>query len=139
MSTINTTIRTYMNTRLNTLSPAMPVAWENFELAISRGIPWLRTFLLPATPDNVTLGTDKWTLRPGVFQVDVLYPIGKGWKDAMDKVDDICDLFLADDGILVFDSNIKILIMSAGPGPAMREENWYKVPVSIRYECYSNN
>jgi len=138
MSQINSTIKGLLAARLNTLSPVLPVAWENFPLATVQGVPWLMVHQLPATQARITLGPDGWCKYPGIFQVDVLYPIGKGWKDLMATVDAICNLFLQNEGILAEQGNLKIVVLAAGPGPAMREENWYKVPVSIRYECYSN-
>jgi hypothetical protein len=72
-----------------------------------------------------------------VFQVDVFYPLGDGWADAVATVDDICDLF-AQGTVLENDTGIHLVITGAGPGPALPDENWYRVPISVRYTCYSN-
>ena len=137
MSTINATIRGTMTARLNTLTPAMVVAWENVNLDLKAGTPWLRATLLPADPEPSCIGIDGWTQRLGIFQVDVFYPLGAGWKTAVDKVDDVCDLFTQGQ-VLRNEAGIRIVVVGSGPGPGLPEENWFRIPINIRYACWSN-
>jgi hypothetical protein len=75
MSIIN--VRAALETKLNGMTPALPTVWENTPYTPVVGTPYQQAWLLPATPDNPTLG-DGFYREQGIFQITLMYPLQAG-------------------------------------------------------------
>ena len=129
-------LQSALNARLDTLDDGLEVAWENINFLPVSGTPYLRAWLLPAEPSIATLGNSPWQERRGVFQVDCFYPTGQGPGPAKLKAAALVALFKA--GTRLTYNTLEVTCEKAWPGPAMVEDGWYHVPVSVMYSCYSN-
>jgi len=80
-------IRKALETALNAMSPALPTAWENAAFVTpDPSAPYQRAFLLFAAPDDDELGNANHTER-GIFQINLLYPLQTGDKDARTRAE----------------------------------------------------
>lgn len=108
----------------------LPVAWENTPFTPPATGIYLEEDFLPAETEDVFIqGTAP--VRRGVYQVTVVYPIGRGTQAARALADDIADMF----------PNNAVL---AQPGPlfvngfpdvfnGIVDSTAYRIPVSIPY------
>lgn len=70
-------VRQAFEVHLLGMSPALPAVLENGHYTPAVGTPYQQAFLLPAAPDNPTLGED-YRREIGIFQVSLMYPQGVG-------------------------------------------------------------
>lgn len=70
-------IRTALESKLNGISPALSTAWQNVAFTPVAGTPYQRVFLMPAEPDNPTMGDDFYR-EQGILQVSLMYPLQAG-------------------------------------------------------------
>jgi hypothetical protein len=94
--------------------------------------------MLPAETDVLCLGPEPWKEHHGIFQVNVVEPIGIGFGVPKGKAAAIVAAFPPNTAIVY--NLLRVLIFKAWPsgGAMQEEEGWYNIPVSIRYCCYSN-
>lgn len=129
-----TIIRAALEKKLMLLDGSMATSFENASITPTPGTPYQDAVLMPATPDNQIMGRSVYCER-GIFQVSLMYPIGKGSKDAGDKAQALRAHFkrgtsLAESGLTV---NI---INTPGVSTGMRDGDRYRMVVSIPWECY---
>jgi hypothetical protein len=136
MTTTNYDIQSALNKKLNTLTPSLPINWENTEYTPTIGTSYLRAWLLPGETSTLTLGPNGFNEYVGVLQIDCMYPIGKGWRDAKVEADSLCTLFKR--GTLLTYNNINVRVMKSWPEPAVVDGPYYKVSVSVVYTSYDN-
>ncbi len=70
-------VRVCLETRLNAMTPALATSWENLPYTPVAGTPYQAAYVMPATPDNVTMG-DGYYREQGIFQISLFYPINAG-------------------------------------------------------------
>lgn len=109
----------------------VPVAWQNvsFEPPLT-GI-YLEEAFLPAENEDVFVqGTA--AVRRGVYQVTVIYPLGKGGQAAQALADNIAAAFPNN---AVIDPNNPALFVNgfADVFSGISDDTAYRVPVSIPY------
>lgn len=56
---------------------AFDTAWENSTFTPRQGVPYQRTNLLPAVPDNTAIGAGYFR-DEGIFQITLCYPVNTG-------------------------------------------------------------
>ena len=100
-------VRAALETKLNGMTPAIATVWENIPYTPIAGTPYQQAWLLPATPDNPTLG-DNFYREIGIFQITLMYPLQVGTATAADRAELIRTQFkrgtsIAFDDILNFD------------------------------------
>jgi hypothetical protein len=137
MTTANEDIQSALHKQLVQLTPSLPIAWENKEYSPTAGTPYLRSWLLPGQTTTVSLGPDGYNLYVGVYQIDCLYPINKGWYPAKVKAGAICTLFKR--GTLITYNSICVRVMKCYPSSGDIDGDFHKVSVSVEYECYDNS
>ena len=79
-------VRIALETKLNSMTPALSTAWENVPFTPVSGTPYQAAYLLPATPANPTMG-DGYYREQGIFQVTLMYPLQAGPKTAADRAE----------------------------------------------------
>lgn len=86
-------IRKALEIALNAMTPALPTAWENVTFQPpDPALPFQRVFILFAEPDDAELGSANHTER-GIFQINLLYPLQAGDKDARARAELIKSTF----------------------------------------------
>lgn len=111
-------------------SPAIPVAFENFEFTQPAG-RYLRAFLLPGDTDSGDVGRVNRRFV-GVFQISIVMPTGDGPGAAGALVEQLRALFPPSAPIVV--SGLSVWAQRPlSRGPALQERDRYVVPCSVFY------
>ncbi len=119
------------------LSPTMPVAWENTRYERSKD-GFLEPQQFPIPTEQVTLGTNGQNRHIGIFQVTINWPLGKGAETPKHMAGDIIRHFKRGTVITKDGETIKI-ITPPGIDTGFPEDDFYRLPVSIRYRVDANN
>jgi len=117
-----------LDQHLSTMAGLPDVAWPNVSYVPDASQLHLQVSNLPA--DGTIYSFEYGQETPGVYQVSVAAPTGKGAGAAQNMADKIRDHFA---------SNRKIgdvHIESINFGPAQFEEAWYVIPVSINWRVF---
>ncbi len=126
-------IQTAMDTTLASTPSVPPIAWSNVEYTPTIGTTFVRPTLMPAGSQMATLnGTLK---NPGIYQVDIFTPVGKGEGAALIIADRIKMHFEANRRLVANSDTIFILQVSLGKGE--RENAWNHIFVEVNYYCIS--
>lgn len=88
----NKAIIVAMESRLNSIVPALPIAWENTNFKPVANQPYQEANILFAKPENPTFGDDFYRQR-GYLQVKLHYPLNKGKKDIIERAELIREWF----------------------------------------------
>lgn len=118
--------------------PSAPISYPSAELAPrERGTdsPWFALHNLRATSFPATLGDGGEDNHPGVLQVDVNVPIGKGSGEALALCDTIASAFPAGRSLPYTGGQVRVSSVSVGQGAKV--SGYYTVPVSVTYYARS--
>jgi hypothetical protein len=130
-------IRAALESRLKTLTPAIPIVWQVKTPAktFNPKDPYIKAFLMPAS--NRTLGlSEKTTVHKGIFQVSLCYPTGFGMRDVEAMAAAVQQHFPA--GLVLEAEGVKVRIRGKPDIAAdLGVESPLVVPVSIRYESFN--
>lgn len=129
MSNLN--ILAAFNKRLALLSPALATRLENEPFTPVTGTPYQWVKLLPARPENPTLG-DQYHREVGFLQITLMYPIAVAPGAAMARADLIKNHFKRGTSMTQSGQVIKVNrtpVVAAG----IESGDRWAVPVSIEY------
>ena len=127
----NVVIRALLEVHLNTIAPTIATAFENVPFTPINGTPWQRVNLLPAQPQNPTLG-GVFRRETGIFQVMLAYPENAGTSAAATRAELIRTQFTR--GTTFTSGTLRVLIdLSPRVSQGMNDGGWYRLPVSIPY------
>lgn len=122
-------VRNLLETQLNTLTPAIDVAWQNVPYTPKSAKPWIRVNLMPAKTQNPTFG-DGFKRETGIFQLTLAYPENAGPQAAELKSEDIRALFLR--GLRLTNGKVSVLIDEAPfIAAGFNDSGYFKVPISV--------
>ncbi len=125
-------IRKMLETRLGTMSPALATAYENVSFTTTNGTPFQRVNLLPASPDNTSIG-DKHFIEQGIFQVTLCYPSNVGPNAAQARAEAVKAHFKR--GTTLVDGSQQLVITrTPSIGPAFVDDR-YNIPITIVYQA----
>lgn len=122
---INTVSRT-LDVRLSKMPSLPPVAWPNVDFTPSIDTIYLRPSILPA--NGSLFNFDYAQETPGVYQVSVAGPVG----DGAGPIESVASAVSAHFGAQRTLSN-NIFIESIDVAPALLDDVYYTVPVSINW------
>jgi len=124
-------VRTALEIALHTMTPALATAWENQDFAPTAGTPYQAAHLLPAAPDNSTMGDGHYRER-GLMQVSLNYPVDAGSAPAMTRAELIRATFFR--GASFTSGGVTTRIPTTPEiGRAVVVDDRWVLPVSIRY------
>jgi hypothetical protein len=113
-------------------SPPIPVAWQNVAFTPPAQARYLRAFLLPAATISRDLqGAHRGYI--GIFQINVIVPIGTGPGAAEAIADALALEFPA--ALRIGTAPVVLLISPAAVGAALQGDDTFTVPVSITYRA----
>ena len=110
---------------------AVPVAWENTAFTPPSSGIYLEEDFLPAENEDVFVQGTK-AVRRGIFQVTVVYPLGRGSQAAAALADKIAEAFPNN---AIIDTGNRALFVNgfADVFNGIIDDTAYRVPVSIPY------
>jgi len=126
-------VRTALESKLNAMTPAVAIAWNNLGYTPVTGTPYQACYLLPAKPDNPTLGDGFYRMQ-GIFQISLFYPTGVGPQTADKRADLTAAAFKR--GTTMTSGGIKVLVDEApyiGQGRA--DGDRWMIPIRVRYSA----
>jgi len=129
MSTVS--IRAALETKLATMAPALATAYENIAYTPIAGTAYQAPYLMPAEPDNPTMGDD-FHREQGVFQISLFYPIQAGPGAAEARAELIKTAFARGQSMTAGGVTVRI---SKTPyiGQGRVDGDRWMVPVKIQY------
>jgi hypothetical protein len=129
-------IRKALEKHLATMSPSLSTANENVNFIPVTGTPYQRINLLPATPDNPTIGGNHY-LELGIFQITLCYPMNAGANAAQARAELIKAHFPR---VLSLTESTLTLTITRTPAiaTAFIDGDRYCIPVSIQYHANIN-
>jgi hypothetical protein len=129
MSTLS--IRQAFETRLATLSPALSTAYENVDFVPVTGTAYQRVNLLPAQPDNSTMGQSFYR-EQGLFQVMLCYPLNNGTATIQARAEAVKTLFKR--GVTMEEDGLRIHVINTPKVSAgFKDNDRYCIPITIYY------
>jgi hypothetical protein len=112
------------------------VSYQGAEFIPAADETYLSCFALPAGTDTNTLAGDH-RVYTGVFQINVVTPVGSGTGDAEGLVDELAELFPAYLRLNKGDFEV-IVLTPVEPGPALTEDTTLSVSASFQYRADTN-
>lgn len=116
--------------------PALRIAYENATFEPRAGETYLRAFTLPSATDSQDLRGLHREYQ-GIFQVNVIGPIGKGSGFLKQIVSELGILY----PLYMYPDPAKFPVMVYTPvaqGPAITDDSTYTVPASVSYRADVN-
>lgn len=129
-------IEAALNTQLIANAGGVDIAYQNRKYTPVKGTPYMIPDLLPAEPDPWIIGAAT-NFHTGIYQVSLIYPSGIGVGAVNTQADAIIAAF-NQTTVLTY-SGVDVVIKSSGRGNGKTSEDWYYLPVNIRWECYLAN
>jgi len=120
----------------SSFTPVIGKVYENQTYNPNIGVPYLRTWFLPAETDTITLGPTGVNEYTGIFQVRCVYPKGAGVGAARTMAGKICSHFYR--GRQITYNNILVKIWHSWPDPGDEDGEFYVIPVRVLYYCWDN-
>ena len=114
---------------------AANIALPNVAFTPTPGTPWARVDHLPARTSAASAGVDGQTLHPGLLQVSLFFPLGKGAGPSLQAAQALCDGFKRGTSLVRGDTTVRV--QSASRGPGMRDEGWWLTPVSVLWRVHT--
>ena len=126
-------IQIALDSRLNQMPTQIAIAWENTQFTPVKDQPWARPTVMngPSSTVNITNGN---ILRPGIYQVDLFYPSGKGTKDLMNKLDELFTLFKDSPYLTVGETTV--IVRSISITKKSIDTIWVTASLKIIFESY---
>lgn len=129
--TVFADISAALDGHLNAMS--LPTAWENNEYTPTIGELYLRPTLLPASTEPSSYESSDE--HSGVYQIDVIAPMGGGKGQALTQADLIADQFKSRQTITY--NGVNVYLQSTSRLRSARDDGWYIVPISVTYRAYT--
>jgi hypothetical protein len=120
-----------MLTRLATITPALATVEENEDYTPITGTRYQEAYLLPAQPENITLG-DAYYRNIGIFQVTLRFPINQGNQPLEVRAQKVIDAFPRALG-LTFEGKTVRVMRTPSKSPSTRIDDRYVCAISIPY------
>lgn len=135
MSTFFNDIRSALANRLNTLATAesYAISWENTKFNPDAEDTYIKQDMLFGETVQACVGDDGKDLTNGIYQLSVYRPLGGGLTVIPDK---IADHFKR--GTVLTKNTVSVRIVSASISVGFSDENFYIIPVSIRWQAFTD-
>lgn len=130
MSNLN--IRRAFEERLALMTPELSTQYENKAFTPVVGTPYQKAFLLPAQPENPTMG-DAYRRYVGVFQVTLCYPINTYAVDVQTRAEAIANHFKRATSMTEAGQTVLVL-RTPTISPAFITDDRYNLVISIFYQ-----
>ncbi len=126
-------IRAALETAVNSITPALPTAWENAFFTPPVNAPWQQVFIMPADPDNVEFGGGYQQV--GIMQISLRYPRLTGSAAAATRAE-LIKSTLKRGNSYTSGEVITTIQKTASIGNGMDDGEFWFLPVKIQF--YAN-
>jgi len=125
-----TNLRGALDSHLQAMVGAPAIAWENVKFTQNNQV-YLSQVLLPT--ENITVGVEATgsDVLAGIYQVTVNIPKGTGKNAFLVETEKVKAHFKR--GTILNYDGTRIIIHKVWSSPAQQDQNFYRVPISIRY------
>ena len=124
-------VRAALETWLDAMTPALDTEKENEEYVPIVDVPYQRTALLPAEPEDLEMSCVK-RREIGLYQVSLCYPLHQGPGAANARAELIRARFKR--GVSLSSGGVTVTMYgSPEVGPAQYEPDRYVLPVRVRW------
>jgi hypothetical protein len=124
-------VQAALDSRLSTMVSDIPIAWENTKFNPTVGTAYLRPTLLSSPSDNINLSGLQQ--NPGIYQIDLFFPVDVGWADMLEKLDQIYNHFK---NSILTHGGVNVVIQQISRTPTRRDGVWFSTSVNINFICY---
>lgn len=118
--------------RLALMSPAISTQYENVAFTPVTNVAYQKAFLLPAQPENPTLG-DAYRRAVGVFQVTLCYPINTSSAIAKARADAVVNHFKRATSMTEAGQTV-LVTRTPSVSPSFVTDDRYNIAISIYYQ-----
>lgn len=125
-------IKIALETEVKTLSTGITIGWENVKFTPPvDGSPYMLVYMLPATPENPTMG-DGFYREIGLMQLTLSYPVNGGSGKAYAKAQEIRELFKRGSS---YSSGGYTVTIARTPtiGPGVVQGERFVLPIRVQY------
>ena len=126
-----TAVRAALETKLATITPSIVTVWENVPYSPVVGVPYQAAYLLPAMPDNPTMG-DTYYMEQGIFQVSLFYSLSAGAGAAAARAELIRTTFKRGTSMVSGTVTVRIARTPEIGQGRVDGDRWH-IPVKIQY------
>ena len=123
-----------LSSRLNTLTDAPPIAFENVPFTPVEGTTWLRESYLPATSSTVGMEPGGSTDFIGVYQVSIYAPLDDYKFESHQLIDSITAHFTRGT-MLVFEGQ-SVVVEQVNVAQGLASGGWWLMPVSVNWRAF---
>lgn len=125
------------STLLALVSPllAADIVFPNVLYQPTPGVAYARVDHLHARASRATAGVGGLMRRPGLTQVSLFYPQGEGSAKALAAAQAIADAFKSGTALTVNSTTVQV--QAAYLTPALRDAEWFMIPVTIDWNVYA--
>lgn len=127
-------VRALLDTQLTQVVDLPPVQKENTRFTTG-GTAWCRSTLMPGEPTALSVGLGGLNEHQGLYQVDVFTPQDDGTAEAGLVAAAVQEQFPR--GLILNSGGIQIHVRMAWQQPAYQVEDWYALPVVVRWVAYA--
>lgn len=99
--------------------------------------PYVQVFNLSGDMYQASLGTYGQYRYEGIFQIDVVVPVGSGRELLNPILSEIKQIYKP--STLLTNDEISVRCEAVWESSSYDDDNWYTIPVNIRYYAYTDN
>ena len=115
-------------------SKSSDVIWENVKKNLNVSSTYFRETYIPNDTEQKTLGSSGETEDFGLYQIDVLVPVGTSTIPTEEFIEELSILFKS--GTHLIESGVDVLIEKTTAAQGFNQDNWYTTPFTISWSCY---
>lgn len=127
-------VRRALEKALAAVASIPAIAYDNVNYTPTRGTPFVRASLGPASCRQSTMGANGLRRYEGVFFIDLFYPLGTGSKDAETMAEAITEVFKS--GTKLVEGSQSVDIDYCEPSKSMNEDAWFHLPLAVSWYAY---
>ena len=131
-------ISSALSARLDTISPAVPTAWENYPFTPTADTLYLRETCIQGDSDAAAIGVAAMDFTLGIYQVDIFAPLNGGKNVALEQADIVADLFKRATILTYNGVDVVITKVSRGAGAVDANSTYWHLPIFVNFYSYTN-
>lgn len=119
--------------------PSVPttIVWENTIYTPVPDVAFLRAMTQHAPTTQTSIGNDGLNTQSGIFLINSFYGRGDGRGIQNTFLSELVDHFKR--GTTIVENGVSIRIEAVTPQPSIDEDDWFNVPIQVRYIAYTTN
>ena len=130
-----TAIEAALEQKLLAIADLPAIAWEDVSFTPATGQPYLKVHHLHNSPRDLFMERGPAEL-PGIFQVNVIYPAGRGKVEAKLLAERLASAFAPVQMLQAGNHRVDLLDTPAIASGFLDDDGWYVVPVSISWQAF---